>query len=53
MNTLRRDYTGGGDLSSAAVVIEQVRGWIADYNGIAALGLRSPQQYRAEVLQIC
>lgn len=35
VNTLRRDYIAGADLSSAEVVLEQVPGWIADYNGIA------------------
>lgn len=55
VNTPRRDYIVSADRSSAADVIERVpSGWIADYNSIAphsALGLRSPQQYRAEVLQ--
>jgi transposase InsO family protein len=56
VNTLRRDYIVGADLSSATSVLGQIRAWLADYNGIAphsALGFRSPQQYRAEVLQIC
>jgi putative transposase len=56
VNTLRRDYIVGADLSSAAVVLDQAPGWLADYNGIAphsALGFRSPQQYRTEVLEIC
>ena len=56
VNTLRRDYIVGADLSSATSVLDQVQAWLADYNGIAphsALGFRSPQQYRAEVLQIC
>lgn len=55
VNTLRRDYIAGADLSTAAVVLDQVAGWIADYNGVAphsALGYRSPQQYRAEVLKV-
>lgn len=56
VNTLRRDYIVGADLSSAAVVLDQIAGWIADYNGVAphsALGFRSPRQYRAEVLEVC
>ena len=56
VNTLRRDYIVGADLSSAEIVLDQVPGWIADYNGVAphsALGFRSPRQYRAEVLKVC
>jgi putative transposase len=55
VNTLRRDYIVGADLSSASRVLDQVQAWLADYNGVAphsALGFRSPHQYRAEVLQI-
>lgn len=55
VNTLRRDYIVGADLSTAEVVLEQVAAWIADYNAVAphsALGYRSPQQYRAEVLNV-
>ena len=32
VNTLRRDYLDGADLSTAARVLEQIPGWIADYN---------------------
>lgn len=49
VNTLRRDYLAGADLSTAAVVLDQIAGWIADYNAVAphsALGYQSPQQYR-------
>lgn len=49
VNTLRRDYLAGADLSTADVVLEQIPGWIADYNAVAphsALGYQSPQQYR-------
>jgi putative transposase len=56
VNTLRRDYIAGADLSTAEGVLEQVAAWIADYNGSAphsALGFRSPKQYRAEVLGVC
>jgi putative transposase len=49
VNTLRRDYLTGADLSTAALVLEQIPAWIADYNAVAphsALGFQSPQQYR-------
>lgn len=49
VNTLRRDYIAGADLSSAAAVLAQIPAWIADYNAVAphsALGYLSPQQYR-------
>ena len=55
VNTLRRDYVSGADLSDAETVLDQVSGWIADYNTIAphsVLGYRSPQQYRSEVLEL-
>lgn len=54
VNTLRRDYIAGSDISSAAAVLEQVPSWIADYNAVAphsALGLRSPWQFRKEVIR--
>jgi putative transposase len=53
VNTLKRDYVSGADRGSADAVLEAIPAWIADYNAIAphsALGFRSPQQYRAEVL---
>ena len=49
VNTLRRDYLAGADLSSAAAVLDQLPHWMADYNAIAphsALGYQSPQRYR-------
>jgi putative transposase len=49
VNTLRRDYLAGAELATAAMVLEQLPGWIADYNAVAphsALGFQSPQQYR-------
>ena len=49
VNTLRRDYLAGADLSTATTVLEQIPAWIADYNAVAphsALGYQSPQQYR-------
>jgi putative transposase len=52
VNTLKRDYVDPADRSSGAVVVEQVAGWIDDYNTIAphsALGYRAPRTYRAEV----
>jgi putative transposase len=55
VNTLKRDYVSGADRSDAETVLDQVAGWIADYNAVAphsALGYRSPQQYRSEVLEL-
>lgn len=52
VNTVRRDYLDGADISSAARVLEQVPGWIKDYNENAphsALGYRSPREYRREM----
>jgi putative transposase len=49
VNTLRRDYLDGADLSSAARVLEQVPEWTRDYNENAphsALGYKSPVEYR-------
>ncbi len=48
-HTLRRDYLAGADLRSAAIVLEQLPQWIADYNHFAphsSLGMRSPIEYR-------
>ena len=53
VNTLRRDYLAGADLSTAATVLEQIPAWIADYNAVAphsALRYQSPQQYRSSRL---
>jgi putative transposase len=53
VNTLRRDYIVGADLATAAVVLDQIPTWIADYNAVAphsALGFRSPQQYRDDAV---
>ena len=50
VNTLRRDYVSGADLSTATAVLEQLPAWVADYNAEAphsALGYRSPAQFRA------
>ncbi len=55
VNTLRRDYIAGADLSTAALVLEQISTWITDYNAVAphsALGYRSPHQYREDVLKL-
>jgi putative transposase len=55
VNTLKRDYVSGAVRSDAATLIAQVAAWIADYNAIAphsALGHRSPEQYRREVLEL-
>jgi putative transposase len=53
VNTLRRDYLAGADLSSAEAVLDQLPAWFADYNAVAphsALGYQSPQQYRSTQL---
>ena len=55
VNTLKRDYVSGADRATAAIVLDQVALWIADYNAIAphsSLGYRSPRQYRQEVLEV-
>jgi transposase InsO family protein len=52
VNTLRRDYVDGADLSSAARVLEQIPGWLVDYNQHAphsSLGYCSPIEYRRMV----
>ena len=49
VNTMRRDYIGGADLSDADTVLRQLPGWIEDYNRLAphsALGNLSPREYR-------
>jgi putative transposase len=51
VNTIKRDYVGGADLSDAQTVIRQLPGWIQDYNRIAphsALGFLSPKEFRAQ-----
>ena len=53
VNTMRRDYFAGADLSTAALALEQIPMWFADYNAVAphsALGYQSPQQYRSAML---
>jgi putative transposase len=50
VNTLRRDYVDGADLSNAASVLDQLPTWFQDYCAVAphsALGFKSPLQYRA------
>jgi len=52
VNTFKRDYVAGGDLSSVAQVIEQIPGWIHDYNTFAlhsSLGMRAPAEFRREM----
>jgi putative transposase len=51
VNTFKRDYVAGGDLSSAARVIEQIPSWVEDYNTFAphsSLGMRTPAEFRRE-----
>ena len=53
VNTMRRDYFAGADLSTAALMLEQIPRWLADYNAVAphwALGYQSPLQYRSTML---
>ena len=54
VNTLRRDYFAGADLSTAGTVRDQLPAWFADYNAVAphsaALGYQSPHQYRTTML---
>jgi putative transposase len=49
VNSIKRDYVGGADLSDAETVLRQLPGWIEDYNRVAphsALGHLSPREYR-------
>lgn len=51
VNTFKRDYVAGGDLSSARRILEQIDGWIRDYNTFAphsSLGMKSPAEFRRE-----
>ena len=50
VNTIKRDYVAGADLSDGETVLRQLPGWIADYNRFAphsALGMLSPLEFRA------
>lgn len=51
VNTFKRDYVAGGDLGSASRVMEQIGGWIDDYNTFAphsALGMMTPAEFRRD-----
>ena len=51
VNTIKRDYVGGGDLSDADAVIAQLPGWFEDYNQVAphsSLGWLSPLEFRVQ-----
>ena len=53
VNTLRPDYLAGADRSTAAIVLDPIPAWLADYNAVAphsALGFQDPQQYRQSML---
>ncbi len=53
VNTMRRDYFAGADLSSAGAVLDQLPAWFTDYNAVAphsALDYQSPHQYRTTML---
>lgn len=50
VNTIKRDYVQGADLSDGETVLRQLPFWIADYNRFAphsSLGMLSPQEFRA------
>jgi putative transposase len=49
VNTIKRDYVAGADLSDAETVLRQLPAWLADYNRFAphsALGMLSPLEFR-------
>jgi putative transposase len=51
VNTIKRDYVGGGDLSDADTVMAQLPGWFEDYNRVAphsSLGQLSPLEFRMQ-----
>jgi putative transposase len=55
VNTIKRDYVGGADLSDADTVLRQLPGWLDDYNRVAphsGLGGLSPLEYRNRQEQI-
>lgn len=50
VNTIKRDYVEGADISDAQTVLRQLPGWIQDYNESAphsSLGFLSPKEFRA------
>ena len=49
VNTIKRDYVEGADLSDAQAVLRQLPGWFLDYNQNAphsSLGFLSPKEFR-------
>jgi len=55
VNTMRRDYLDGADLSTAARVLEQLPAWFGDYNTVAphsALGYCAPVEYRRQLASV-
>jgi transposase InsO family protein len=53
VGTFKRDFLSDADLRDAESVLTQLAGWFENYNGQAphaALGLRSPREYRALML---
>ncbi|MFY9551758.1 MAG: IS3 family transposase [Thermoanaerobaculia bacterium] len=51
VNTIKRDYVEGADLSEAQTVLRQLPAWIQDYNDSAphsSLGFLSPKEFRAQ-----
>jgi putative transposase len=50
VNTIKRDYVEGADLSDGETVLRQLPAWIADYNRFAphsSLGMLSPLEFRS------
>jgi putative transposase len=51
VNTIKRDYVGGSDLSDAGTVMAQLPAWLEDYNRVAphsALRGLSPLEFRMQ-----
>jgi putative transposase len=51
VNTLKRDYVPDTDRATSARLIEQVQGWMEDYNTFAphsSLGMKTPAEFRRE-----
>ena len=57
VNTIKRDYVDGSDLSDPQTVLRQLPGWLQDYNERAphsALGFLSPKEFRArQCVSLC
>jgi transposase InsO family protein len=54
VNTLKRDYVGGANLSDAETVMRQIPAWLDDYNRVAphsALNNLAPREWRERKTQ--